>query len=424
MLGFVNNPERQMLRAVKANKVDRVRELVEQGANVCAGDKDGMTPLHHAAIKGYLESANILIRNGADVDSRTKIGNTPLHCAARFGQYGMAELLLSYGANKNAVTNAGCKPEDLAFLRNYPALAEMIVDAPQKSKQKFKKIKKESLSKPLQKAALADDLKQTRQLLRDGADPDTIVVTDKQRNPLLLLTAYHGHVEVTQALVDHGADIEARGYDGLTPLYGAVSKHRKECVDILLQAKADPNVRNEDGYPLLLYAVTEGYYYVTQKLLEAGADVTVLKEYKGVLKNNMTSSKHFNVLNLLSKHLDMDFLEKDHSAPQKTEKQEPVSDAETGTDAHIVMQEQQMGALRLSEAYDFKTMERITVVEKDGKMSPPLREGFEEISNREPLQQAFERAKKRGIEFDSVRVERVLQGKKAVPVAKKVIGNP
>lgn len=421
MLGFVNNPERQLLRAVKANNVDRVRELVEQGANVCAGDKDGVTPLHHAAVKGHLESANILIRNGADVDSRTKMGNTPLHCAARFGQYGMAELLLSYGANKNAVANAGCKPEDVAYLSNYPALGEMIADAPQKPKQKFKKIKKESLSQPLQKAALADDVKTVRKLLRDGADPDTIVVSDTQRNPLLLLTAYHGHVEGTQALVDNGADIEARGHDGLTPLYGAVSKHRKECVDILLQAKADPNVRNEDGYPLLLYAVTEGYYYVTQKLLEAGADVTVLQEYKGLLKKSMNSSKHFNVLNLLSKHLDMDFLEKDQP---DTEKQEPVSDTKTGSDTYIVTQEQQMGALRLSEAYDFKNMERITVVEKDGKMSPPLREGFEEISNREPLQQAFERAKKRGIEFDTARVERVLQGKKAVPVAKKVIGNP
>lgn len=421
MLGFVNNPERQLLRAVKANKVDRVRELVEQGANVCAGDKDGVTPLHHAAIKGHIEVANILIRNGADVDSRTKMGNTPLHCAARFGQYGMAELLLSYGADKNAVANAGCKPEDVAFLRDYPALAEMIADAPQKPKQKFKKIKKESLSKPLQKAALADDVKMVRQLLRDGADPDMIVVSDTQRNPLLLLMAYHGHVEVTQALVDHGADIEARGHDGLTPLYGAVSKHQKECVDILLQAKADPNVRNEDGYPLFLYAVTEGYYYVTQKLLEAGADVTVLKEYKGQLKNNMNSNKHFNVLNLLSKHLDMDFLENDQP---DTEKQEPAAKTQTGTDSHIVTQEQQMGALRVSEAYDFKTMERITVVEKDGQMSPPLREGFEEISNKEPLHQAFERAKKRGMEFDTARVERVLQGKKALPVAKKVISKP
>ena len=421
MLGFVNNPERQLLRAVKANNVDRVRELVEQGANVSTCDKDGVTPLHYAAIKGHIEAANILIRNGADVDCRTKMGNTPLHCAARFGQFIMAELLLAYGANKNAVANAGCKPEAVAYLRNHPALAEMIADAPQKQKQKFKKIKKESLSKPLQKAALTDDLKQVRQLLRDGADPDMIVVSDTQRNPLLLLMAYHGHVEVTQALVDHGADIEARGHDGLTPLYGAVSKHRKECVDILLQAKADPNVRNEDGYPVLLYAVTEGYYYVTQKLLEAGADANILKDYEALLKKSMNSDKHFHVLNLLSKHLDMDFVKKDQPA---TEKQEPDAEPQTGADSHIVTQEQQMGALRLIESYDFKTMERITLVEKDGKMSPPLREGFEEISNKEPLRQAFDRAKKRGIEFDVVRVERALQGKKALPVTKKVIGKP
>jgi ankyrin repeat protein len=84
--------------------------LFEHGMNPSQPDWLGITPLHHLARKGDVETAMIFLEHGADVHARDEdICSTPLGWAAKFGKAAMVELLLKHGATPNA-------PDDLPGL--------------------------------------------------------------------------------------------------------------------------------------------------------------------------------------------------------------------------------------------------------------------------------------------------------------------
>ena len=89
--------------------------LVEQGATLDKTNTDGWTPLIIAAIRGHLEIARYLLEQGADRVKATTLGYTPLHQAANYGHLEIAMLLMSYGADLNArTTHSGRLPSDMA----------------------------------------------------------------------------------------------------------------------------------------------------------------------------------------------------------------------------------------------------------------------------------------------------------------------
>jgi ankyrin repeat protein len=74
------------------------RLLVENGAQVNAVQQGGWTPLHEAADKNQLETADLLLSNGADPDAANDDGLTPLALARRKSFDQMAALLQQHGA--------------------------------------------------------------------------------------------------------------------------------------------------------------------------------------------------------------------------------------------------------------------------------------------------------------------------------------
>ena len=63
-------------------KVETVRLLIEQGADVTAQDENGSTPLHLASTSGILEIVWLLLECGACATARDESGKTPLHLAS------------------------------------------------------------------------------------------------------------------------------------------------------------------------------------------------------------------------------------------------------------------------------------------------------------------------------------------------------
>lgn len=103
-----NPVEAPLADAVMRGDTARVRALLKQGIDVNAAQADGMAPLHWAAQRGDLSSAQVLVYAGARVDALTRNGNyTPLHLAAREGRAALVKLLLANGADALAVTSTG-----------------------------------------------------------------------------------------------------------------------------------------------------------------------------------------------------------------------------------------------------------------------------------------------------------------------------
>jgi ankyrin repeat protein len=97
--------------------VDRVIELIAQGADVNAVDQaGGHTALHFAAQGQHTETARALLSAGAEVDARDRFGKTPLSMALfnvrdRDGE--VIRVLLASGADPNLKNNNGISPRGL-----------------------------------------------------------------------------------------------------------------------------------------------------------------------------------------------------------------------------------------------------------------------------------------------------------------------
>ena len=97
-----------LIIAAGHGETNRVRQLLDQRANVNAVDENGITPLMYAAHSGVTSTVKLLLDRGADVNAKaTILGFTALMNAAGFGDVEMVEALLNKGAKVNETNNDG-----------------------------------------------------------------------------------------------------------------------------------------------------------------------------------------------------------------------------------------------------------------------------------------------------------------------------
>jgi ankyrin repeat protein/outer membrane lipoprotein-sorting protein len=82
-----------------------------------------------------------------------------------------------------------------------------------------------------------------------------------------------GDMARVRSLVETGADVNAHGEGGMTPLHEAAVTARPEMVELLLQHGADPNSRRDSGATPLMEATQNLNMRVARLLLDGGADV-------------------------------------------------------------------------------------------------------------------------------------------------------
>jgi hypothetical protein len=108
--------------AAWGNRLEAVKKLISDGADLNAATTQGQTPLHLAAKKGWQDVVRFLVKEGADVNTKDNVGMTPLHWAAHLGHVEVVQILLSLGADINAKTNGGSTPLHIATPSCHPLL--------------------------------------------------------------------------------------------------------------------------------------------------------------------------------------------------------------------------------------------------------------------------------------------------------------
>jgi ankyrin repeat protein len=113
----------------------------------------------------------------------------------------------------------------------------------------------------------------TRGVARElSADKTLAVAVDASGSTSLMHAAYAGTVETMSALIDAGADVNAKNDRRATALHWAITDPAK--VRLLLLKGADVNAKTVDGRtPLHLAAMLPTGDRIVEMLLEAGADV-------------------------------------------------------------------------------------------------------------------------------------------------------
>jgi ankyrin repeat protein len=127
-------------------------------------------------------------------------------------------------------------------------------------------------------AAAFGDLDRLTELLE--AEPSLVNDYSGDGFTALHFAAFFGRHEAAALLIERGAEVDSfgRGWMTGTPMHSAVSRTHADVVRILLDAGANPNVRQSAGWTPLHAAAMNGDLTSVELLLAAGADPTATNE--------------------------------------------------------------------------------------------------------------------------------------------------
>jgi ankyrin repeat protein len=88
----------ELHRCLRFGILERVKQLVEGGANIEMSDEDGMTALILASLFDNFKIVVYLVEQGANVAHADDEGKTALHWAGLVGNLSSVKILLEHGA--------------------------------------------------------------------------------------------------------------------------------------------------------------------------------------------------------------------------------------------------------------------------------------------------------------------------------------
>ena len=233
-----------------------------------------VTPLHEAARNGSAAIVAALLDAGADVNAVAAGGRVPLHrAAAENANPAVIAELVSRGAEVNARLPGGRTPlHEAASGNRNPAVLTALVEAG--ADVNVRGANDEVWSDRESMAAFAVSMSGLTTPWGGFVTLDLAGI----RTPLHEAVMGHGDSAVVAALIEAGADVNARGYldrmsdPAATPLYWAASANPHPAVPgLLVQAGAEVNARSGAGWtPLHVAALRNPILFPV--LLELGAD--------------------------------------------------------------------------------------------------------------------------------------------------------
>jgi ankyrin repeat protein len=250
---------------------------------VCSTSAASDEDFFQRVCNGDIEGVQKAIAAGQDVNVRNGQGETPLSSALQRGSLGVVETLLAAGADVNARNKSGETP-----LNNRYVLL-MINNPRNNSEEKLRIIRKlldaganpnipaDDGTTPLMRASLmavqAPDenvFRLVKMLLEVGAD-----VSLKDVNEM---TALHwwidsGKAEVIRLLLEAGTNPNDADKEGMTPLMWAVVMHPRNGTvpEALIEGGADVNAKTKEDSTALSMAAALGKTEPVAILLKAGA---------------------------------------------------------------------------------------------------------------------------------------------------------
>ena len=276
---------------------DLAERLLSAGALVDASNELGITPISIACRNGSEAMVDLLLKAKADAKGSEPSGETVLMSCARTGSLGAVEQLLAAGAEPNsAEVDSGQTALMWAAAGGHWEIVDLLIgagaDVNASSSGKFT---------PLMFAARTGDLKSAELLLDAGAEVNA--ATEAGLSPLLIASAsldaitgsdYRLVVEESQhesvgaLLLDRGADVTQGDQYGMTALHYAVEMNKPSLLKALLKRGADPNAQLTQGLPFrrgdyvgreaydgaspFWLAARLGNVEMMRELLDAGAD--------------------------------------------------------------------------------------------------------------------------------------------------------
>ena len=199
-------------------QTEQVIELIDSGFNPEVQDFEDWTPLHWTTAKDQSGTAEELLERKVNPNPKNMDAQTPLHEAANWDSPEVAAVLIHNGADVSLEDNNGMNPLHSAAFHGHPDVAFVI-------------------------------------LLEGEPDLDA---TDNNGDTVTGGSAQNGESELTQALVEAGANVNTANNDGWTPLHDAARE--REMRRIIRQVS--PEIANNPILAMINHNMKSIYNYM------------------------------------------------------------------------------------------------------------------------------------------------------------------
>ncbi len=240
--------QNDLLLAIEHGSASGIERFVSQGFDLNFRFKGGSTPITQALLSEKYGLVREIIKHGADINYANSSGQTPLIYATYYNQKKLVELLIKKGADLDLQSNTGWTA--LHFTAN--SIENQSHDG-------------SDIAKLLIKNGASLELKNNT-----GATP-------------LFLAASNGRISVLNLFIKNGSNVnEIKDSNGRTPLIEAIDENHYEISKILLDAKADANKPEKNGWAPIHFTVNgrgqkhDGSQLI-RLLVDHGADINQQK---------------------------------------------------------------------------------------------------------------------------------------------------
>jgi ankyrin repeat protein len=253
--------------------------LLAAKADIESRSNDGGTPLAQAAYHDSITSARILVDANAVLEAKANNGFTPLMWATSKKASRTFQLLIAAKANIDATDMDGQTSMELAMQNDQAQAAKMLITA------NANLAAKGSFGDTLLTLAAREGHEENITfLLSAKADPNATTTSISKTTPLMQ-AIMAGKISAVRILIDARADLRIKDADGDTALlYSAYHGHR-QVLQLLLEKDATlNNESNLEGTTAILWAAYAGHFHIVDFLLSMSPSQCISAAYGGYLK--------------------------------------------------------------------------------------------------------------------------------------------
>ncbi|MDQ7824928.1 MAG: ankyrin repeat domain-containing protein [Candidatus Eremiobacteraeota bacterium] len=255
--------------AVTKSDIGKVTEILAKDPRIVnEKNKEGLTPLHLAALEGNVVLLELLLKKGARINELDtgKTGNTALFLTARNGYLEATDFLLSMGADINIKGKVGMSALFGAVASKKPEVIKLLVE----KGADINAVTDQNVN-VLELAAVYKDIPTAELLLSMGSDAD---VKNNAIKQLFLAAAEGGSKAVIETLIARGMPLDVAYDDGLVALHHAACYGYMDIAKLLLDKGAPINVKEPAEWKTPLhFAVYKDLRDMVAFLISRGADV-------------------------------------------------------------------------------------------------------------------------------------------------------